>query len=50
MSETLMVEPPPFESPPFPATMLAGQVAFVTGGGSGMGLGMACLLYTSRCV
>jgi NAD(P)-dependent dehydrogenase (short-subunit alcohol dehydrogenase family) len=44
MSETLMVEPPPFESPPFPATMLAGQVAFVTGGGSGMGLGMACAL------
>lgn len=32
---------PPLDCPPFPADMLKGQVAFVTGGGSGMGFGMA---------
>ncbi len=39
-----VIEPPPFETPPFPPDLLAGQVAFVTGGGSGMGLGMATAL------
>ena len=37
----LIVEPPPWEQPPFPPDLFAGQVALVTGGGSGMGLGMA---------
>ncbi len=36
-----VIEPPPFDKPPFPTNLLAGQVALVTGGGSGMGLGMA---------
>ena len=31
----------PFDKPPFPPDLLAGEVALVTGGGSGMGLGMA---------
>lgn len=33
--------PPPFEEPPYPADVFAGQTALVTGGGSGMGLAMA---------
>lgn len=37
----LIVEPPPWEQPPFPPDLFVGQVALVTGGGSGMGLGMA---------
>lgn len=40
-ADHLIVEPPPFETPPFPPGLLAGEVALVTGGGSGMGLGMA---------
>lgn len=36
-----VIEAPPPERPPFPRDMLAGQVAVVTGGGSGMGLAMA---------
>ncbi|MCK9543339.1 MAG: SDR family oxidoreductase [Novosphingobium sp.] len=36
-----VIEAPPPERPPFPPGMLAGQVAVVTGGGSGMGLAMA---------
>jgi NAD(P)-dependent dehydrogenase (short-subunit alcohol dehydrogenase family) len=35
------LESPSLDSPPFPSNMLSGQVAFVTGGGSGMGFGMA---------
>lgn len=35
------LQAPPLERPPFPADMLKGKVAFVTGGGSGMGFGMA---------
>ena len=37
----LIVEPPAFENGPFGPELLAGQVALVTGGGSGLGLGMA---------
>jgi NAD(P)-dependent dehydrogenase (short-subunit alcohol dehydrogenase family) len=33
--------PPPFDAPPYPADIFAGQVVLVTGGGSGMGLAMA---------
>jgi NAD(P)-dependent dehydrogenase (short-subunit alcohol dehydrogenase family) len=40
----VIAEPPPFASPPLPADMLAGQVALVSGGGSGMGLSMATAL------
>ena len=36
-----VVEPPPAEACPFPRDMLAGRIALVTGGGSGLGLGMA---------
>ncbi len=39
-----IVEPPAFDTPPFPPTMLKGAVALVTGAGSGMGLGMATAL------
>jgi len=35
------LESPALDSPPFRSNMLTGQVAFVTGGGSGMGFGMA---------
>lgn len=35
------VAAPPLERPPFPRDMFAGQVAVITGGGSGMGFGMA---------
>ena len=43
-SHHLVVEPPPFDEPPFAADLLAGEVALVTGGGSGMGLAMATAL------
>jgi NAD(P)-dependent dehydrogenase (short-subunit alcohol dehydrogenase family) len=33
--------PPPLDHPPFAPDLLAGQIALVTGGSSGMGLGMA---------
>src|SRR3546814_7140401 len=33
--------PPPFDRPPYPADIFAGQSVLVTGGGSGMGLAMA---------
>jgi len=36
-----VIEAPLPENPPFPRDLLAGQVAVVTGGGSGMGLAMA---------
>lgn len=35
------IEAPPLAQPPFPSDLLKGQVALVTGGGSGMGFGMA---------
>jgi NAD(P)-dependent dehydrogenase (short-subunit alcohol dehydrogenase family) len=34
-------EPPPFNQPPYPADIFAGQTVLVSGGGSGMGLVMA---------
>jgi NAD(P)-dependent dehydrogenase (short-subunit alcohol dehydrogenase family) len=37
----IVVEPPPFEAPPYPADIFAGRVVVVSGGGSGMGLAMA---------
>lgn len=36
-----VIEPPAWESPPLPPDTFAGRVALITGGGSGMGLGMA---------
>lgn len=37
----IVAMPPPFDAPPYPADIFAGQVVLVTGGGSGMGLAMA---------
>jgi len=37
----LVIEPPAFEDGPFGPDLLAGAVALVTGGGSGLGFGMA---------
>ncbi len=40
-SHHIVVEPPPFEAPPYPADIFSGRVVLVSGGGSGMGLAMA---------
>jgi len=37
----IIQEPPAFELPPYPADIFAGRTVIVSGGGSGMGLGMA---------
>jgi NAD(P)-dependent dehydrogenase (short-subunit alcohol dehydrogenase family) len=37
----IVAVPPPFEAPPYPADIFAGQTVLVSGGGSGMGLAMA---------
>ncbi|MEZ5709209.1 MAG: SDR family oxidoreductase [Blastomonas sp.] len=40
-SHHIIPEPPPFEHPPYPSDIFAGQTVLVSGGGSGMGLAMA---------
>ena len=40
-SHHLVAVPPPFEKPPYPPDIFAGQTVLVSGGGSGMGLAMA---------
>lgn len=40
-SHHVIAMPPPFDAPPYPVDIFAGQVVLVTGGGSGMGLAMA---------
>jgi NAD(P)-dependent dehydrogenase (short-subunit alcohol dehydrogenase family) len=37
----IVLEPPAFENPPYPADIFAGRTVIVSGGGSGMGLAMA---------
>jgi NAD(P)-dependent dehydrogenase (short-subunit alcohol dehydrogenase family) len=37
----IITEPPPFDAPPYPNDIFAGEVALVSGGGSGMGLAVA---------
>lgn len=37
----IVLEPPSFEHPPYPADIFAGRTVIVSGGGSGMGLAMA---------
>jgi NAD(P)-dependent dehydrogenase (short-subunit alcohol dehydrogenase family) len=37
----IVLEPPPFEQPPYPPDIFAGRAVLVSGGGSGMGLAMA---------
>ena len=37
----IVAMPPPFEEPPYPADVFAGQTVLVSGGGTGMGLAMA---------
>lgn len=37
----IIAVPPPFEAPPYPPDVFAGQTVLVSGGGSGMGLAMA---------
>ena len=37
----IVIEPPAFETPPYPPDVFVGRVVLVSGGGSGMGLAMA---------
>lgn len=37
----IVAKPPPFDAPPYPADVFAGQTVLVSGGGTGMGLAMA---------
>lgn len=37
----IIIEPPPFDCPPYGPDLFAGQVVLVSGGGSGMGFAMA---------